>query len=129
MEGVPANHLLVDVDCDELSELHAGPRADYLFVAEEGTSWVVPIELKSGRFAAEHVLKQLQGTATMAEAWIPPHQRFLLLPTIAHGGKPLRATERTILRRTKVTLHGRKGQALLRRCGAAITGVLDGSRA
>lgn len=129
MEGVPANHLLVDVDCDELSELQAGPRADYLFVAEEGVSWVVPIELKSGRFTAEDALGQLQGTATVAERWIPAHQRFLLLPIIAHGGKSLRATEWTTLRRTKITLHGRKGQALLRSCGHEIAEELDGSGA
>lgn len=129
MEGVPANHLLVDVDCDALSEVQTGPRADYLFVAEREVSWVVPMELKSGRFAAEDALEQLQGTATAAEGWIPAHERFLLVPVVAHGGKSMRATDLTTLRRTKITLHGRKGQALLRRCGDEIAEVLDASKA
>lgn len=129
MEGVPADHLLIDVDCDELAEFQAGPRADYLFVAEREVSWVVPIELKSGRFAAEEALQQLQGTATAAEEWIPAHERFLLVPVIAHGGKTMRRTEQIALRMTKITLHGRKGQALLRSCGDEIAEVLDGSRA
>ena len=129
MEGVPANHLLVDVDCDALSEVQTGPRADYLFVAEREVSWVVPMELKSGRFAAEDALEQLQGTATVAERWIPAHERFLLVPVVAHGGKSMRRTEQITLRRTKITLHGRKGQALLRRCGDEIAEVLDASKA
>ncbi len=126
MEGVPANHLLVDVDCDALSDLQTGSRADYLFVAEGEFSWVAPIELKSGRFAAQDALEQLQGTATAAEGWIPAREPFSLLPVVAHGGKSLRAPELRMLRRTKITLHGRKGQALLRRCGDEIADVLDG---
>ena len=129
MEGVPVNHLLVDVDCDALSDVQTGPRADYLFLAEREVNCVVPIELKSGRFAAKDALEQLQGTAITAERWIPAHERFLLLPVIAHGGKSLRNMERTTLRRTKITLHGRKAQTLLRRCGDEIADVLDGSAA
>ena len=129
MDGVPANHLLVDVDCDALSDVRTGPRADYLFVAETKSSWVAPIELKSGRFAAKDALEQLQGTATAAEGWIPAHERFLLVPVVAHGGKAIRALELKTLRGTKITLHGRRGQTLLRRCGDEIARVLDGGAA
>lgn len=41
----------------------------------------------------------------------------------------MRRTEQIALRMTKITLHGRKGQALLRSCGDEIAEVLDGSRA
>ena len=124
MEGVPVNHLLVDVDCDALQKEQTGPRADYLFVAEEEVVWVVPMELKSGRLDVEHVLKQLRGTAVAAEEWIPAEQHFRLMPVLAHRGRSLRAEERKMLGRTKITLHGRSAQTLLCRCGSSLAAAL-----
>lgn len=62
MAGVPADHLVVDLDCRELRLRAEHKRCDFVFIGEsKDNAWVVPIELKSGNFRPDSVAAQLQG--------------------------------------------------------------------
>ena len=79
--GAPTDHVLVDLDCDTLQNRHQGKRCDYLFVGEDTeTVWVVPIELKSGRFKASEAAEQLRGGAALTASWLTDGSMFNLVP-------------------------------------------------
>ena len=72
LEGAPKTRLLVDMDCDALNIPNQQKRCDYLFIGEEGnTTWIAPIELKSGGLKATEVLEQLEGGVREVESWLP----------------------------------------------------------
>ena len=75
------------MDCLALPIPQGREGCDYIFVGEEDdTTWVVPIELKSGGIGnVNHVLRQLEGGAMTADAWLPEGGEFELLPVVAHG--------------------------------------------
>ena len=123
MKGVPDDHVVVDLDCKALSAV-AGKRCDYLFLAQQGTTtWVAPIELKSGAFGPESVAKQLQGGADMANGWLPTMQRFRFVPVIAHGGGIPKALIKSLQKAT-VTFRKQIRRPQLIKCGARLAPLL-----
>jgi len=123
MKGVPDDHVVVDFDCKALRAA-AGKRCDYLFLAQQGTTtWVAPIELKSGAFSPGSVAEQLQGGADMANGWLPTTQRFRFVPVVAHGRGILRARVKS-LQKAAVTFRTQTRRPQLVRCGAPLAPLL-----
>lgn len=122
--------VLVDLDCPDLHIPHGRKRCDYVFVGEKNTkakntkAWVVPIELKSGRFDAAEVIAQLQGGAETVEAWLPDDGAFQFVPVLAHG-RDLRIKQRNELRSHTVHLCGQTRRVALVRCDGRLKDALD----
>ena len=124
LNGAPRLRVIVDMDCKALQIPSARKRCDYLFVGEENTvSWVVPMELKKGRFKAKDVVGQLRGGARTAEKWLPPGGSFQFVPVLVHGRR-IHPEERKLLRSTKIKLRGQERQTELLRCGGKLKEVL-----
>lgn len=124
ISDAPKPGLLIDLDCGHL-RLSGQTRCDYLFVAEENgvAAWVVPLELKSGRFNVNHVTKQLQAGADLADRWLSDDTSFRLVPVLAHE-KPIHRQGRDNFRRTTVGLCERKRRIVLLRCGEPLRAAL-----
>ena len=125
MEGLPASHVLVDLDCDALGLPKTGQRSDYVYVDEDtDSSRVATIELKGGGFNSRAVLGQLQGGADIASKWLPSGRSFRLVPVLVHG-KGIRKPDRKALRATKIRLRDREAQAVLIHCRAPLKSALE----
>lgn len=113
------------MDCRAVPLPKGRQRCDYLFVGEEGdTTWVAPIELKSGDIGnVNHVLRQLEGGATTADVWLPQDGDFEFMPLLAHG-KGIDKRRRERLRRLKVSLRGKRRAAEIMRCGSPLLPLL-----
>ena len=115
MRGAPRPRVIIDMDCKKL--VIQGSRCDYLFVSEDQNSaWVVPIELKSGRFKVSTVKDQLQGGAQFAQALLANGDQFNFVPVLAHG-KPIHPLDMNRLRAVRINLRGKKQQPRLIGCG------------
>ncbi len=125
MQGVPVEHVAVDLDCDTLDIPADRKRCDYLFFGKgQNVAWVSPIELKGGSFRGGSAAAQLQGGADIADAWIPDSLRFRFVPVLASGQGVHRA-RLTALRRATVTLRGQSRRPLLIRCGSRLMEALE----
>ena len=125
LNDAPAKRLIIDLDCSTLPIPRNQKRCDYLFFGEKGgTAWVVPIELKSGGFNGEEVLKQLQGGADVGHAWLPHGSRFRFGPVLAHRGSVHRE-DLNKLRCKKINLRGQEKQIVLLRCGEKLSNALS----
>lgn len=125
LDGCSPNRTVVDMDCPAVPLPKGRQRCDYLFVGEEGdTTWVAPIELKSGDIGnVNHVLRQLEGGATTADVWLPQDGDFEFMPLLAHG-KGIDKRRRERLRRLKVSLRGKRRSAEIMRCGSPLLPLL-----
>lgn len=126
LRGAPAEHVVVDLDCDAL-RLGQRKRCDYVFVgAEDEKAWVAPMEMKKGGFRANEVIKQLQGGAAVAGRWIPDDCSFAFVPVLVHG-KGVRKEENRRLRTGRVTLRNQTRQIELVHCGETLRSALGGT--
>ena len=125
LNDAPAQRLIVDLDISILPIPRNRKRCDYLFFGEQdGTAWVVPIELKSGGFNGEEVVKQLQGGADIAHAWLPHGSQFRFGPVLAHRGSVHRQ-DLNKLRYKKINLRGQGKRIELLRCREKLINVLS----
>ena len=125
MNDAPAKRLIVDLDCATLPIAANRKRCDYLFIGEQGrAAWVVPMELKGGRFTGAEVVKQLQGGSHVAHAWLPLGSAFQFIPVLAHGPS-VHNKDLKVLRRNKIKLRGKKRQTVLLRCRAKLVDALS----
>ena len=126
LKGAPRERVVIDMDCEALQVSDDQKRCDYLFVGEEdNTTWVVPIELKSGRLRAREILEQLEEGVKMADVWLPQGISFQLVPVLAHG-KRIHPHDLKVLRSRKIRLRGQRKGAVLIRCGDPLTRALTG---
>ena len=126
LNGAPQERVVIDMDCETLQIPDDKKKCDYLFVGEEkDTTWVVPIELKSGRLRAREVLEQLEEGIKMADMWLPQGISFQLVPVLAHG-KRIHPHDLKVLRSRKIRLRGQRKGAVLIRCGDPLTRSLTG---
>lgn len=124
LKGAPETRLLVDMDCDGLKIPSQQKRCDYLFVGESGdTTWVAPIELKSGGFKATEVLEQIEGGVGSADDWLPEGTSFRFVPVLAHG-KTVHRNDLKVLRSRKVRLRGQPKKVVLIKCGEPLAKAL-----
>ena len=118
LDGTPPVRVIIDMDCKELGIQDDQNRCDYLFVGEQSnTTWVVPIELKSGKVkSVSAVLSQLEGGAITANDWLPQGISFQLVPVLAHG-KSIHRNDLNRLRSVTIQLRGKKRRITLLKCG------------
>lgn len=125
LRGAMTNRVIVDLDCDQLGIRDDRKRCDYVFFGEgEGTSWVAPIELKSGAFRGSDAAEQLQGGADAADRWLPQRCSFQFVPVLAHG-KRVPKQGLKALRAHKIRLRDHRRQAVLIRCGETLRKALS----
>lgn len=122
LEGAPPERVVIDMDCEELEIPDDQPRCDYLFIGEQNnTTWVAPIELKSGRVGnVTTVRSQLDGGAKAANEWLAQGISFQFIPILAHG-KSIHRDDLKKLRSGKIQFHGKKRGISLIRCGDRLT--------
>ena len=124
LKDAPAPRLIVDLDCATLRIPASRKRCDYLFVGEvDNTAWVVPIELKRGRFKADEVVEQLQGGSHVADARLPPKSSFEFVPVLAYG-KRVHRKNFSDLRHRNITLRRKKSRIVTLRCGDKLVRAL-----
>ena len=116
----PEPRIIVDFDNPASGIRKEKRHCDYLFVAGPTTpEWIVPVELKSGRFRNRHAVDQLQGGADFAADRIPAKTDCRLAAVIAHG-QPVGAAKRRELRRLPVHLHSKRCLPYLLACGKSL---------
>lgn len=118
-------YVLINVDCGSLGIPRDQHKCDYILVAKAGKlNWVAPIELKSGRFNGQHVVRQLRSGASIADRWLPPGAVFRLVPILAHKRDFVHPVGLEALRREKIVLRNIETQTVLASCGTRISEVL-----
>lgn len=124
LDEVLTKKVVLDLDCENLDISNDSNKCDYLCIgARFETTWVIPIELKSGRFNASHAVEQLKFGVTIANRNLPTGISFQLNPILAHG-KGIHRHVLTRLRSKKIRMRGQiKGTKLIR-CGARLSSGL-----
>lgn len=126
LQGAPAARVILDLDCEEL-RIGDRKHCDYVLIGvESGHDWVVPMELKGGRFKVQDVVKQLDGGAAVVSDWIPTGCAVDLVPVLVHG-KGLHRHERDRLRSARVRLRNQTRRIELVRCGQPLADALRGT--
>ena len=122
LEGAPHERVVIDMDCEELEIPDDQPRCDYLFIGEQNnTTWVVPIELKSGRVGSVTTVKsQLDGGAKAANEWLSQDISFQFIPILAHG-RSIHRDDLKKLRSRKIQFRGKKRGISLLSCDDRLT--------
>ena len=125
LDGAPHERVVIDMDCEELEIPDDQPRCDYLFIGEQNnTTWVAPIELKSGRVGSVTAVKsQLDGGAKAVNEWLSQGISFQFIPILAHG-KSIHRDDLKKLRSGKIQFRGKKRGISLIRCGDRLTKAL-----
>lgn len=127
MTNVPHYHVVLNMDCHQIKSRINGDRCDCLFVGEfQGQTWIIPIELKSGRVDLNKVRDQLQGGARYAETYLTDKDQFDFMVVLAYNiNKPITQEERFRLQKKHVTIKGRKRtQPKVIQCGDSLAEVL-----
>ena len=117
LKCVPKRHLVIDFD-KQGSPLEGQTRCDYLFVADlaGNEGWIVPLELKSGRYKAGKVVKQLEAGTRFAEGIISRKLKIRFWPVLVFKKAP-RQAEILKLRSSKIRFHGNESFIRLFKCG------------
>ena len=124
LKGAPKKRVIIDMDCEALPIPANKKRCDYLFVGEDpNTTWVIPIEMKSGGLRASEVLGQLEEGVRVANMWLPQGNSFQFVPVLAHG-KGIHRNELKILRSKEIQLRRQKKKIMLIKCGAPLKNAL-----
>ena len=124
LDCLPADHVMVDLDCAALALPAEAKRCDLVFIGEyRGGCWVAPIELKSGAFSTSGVAEQLQAGANLANQWLPRRANPEFAPVLAHR-RIARKHQRNELRALTFTLGERVRRLRLIRCGASLREAL-----
>lgn len=119
----PEPRIIVDFDNPASGIRKKKRHCDYLFVSGRTTpGWIIPIELKSGRFRNQHAVDQLQGGADFAAERIPAKTDCRFAAVIAHG-QPVGAAKRRELRHRPVHLHSKRCLPYLLACEKSLSEV------
>ena len=127
LNSAPSTRVIVDMDCEEISKIQTGKICDYIFFGEnKDAAWVVPIELKSGKFKSSHVVQQLQDGIKLAEDWIPPGCKFRLVPMLFRNKQTrVHRIEFANLRKARIKFRKRKFMIEVHGCGDTISESLN----
>lgn len=123
LNSAPSTRVIVDMDCEEISKIQTGKICDYIFFGEnKDAAWVVPIELKCGKFNSSHVVQQLQDGINLAEYWIPGGCKFRLVPMLFRNKRArIHRIEFDKLRKARIIFRKSKFMIEVRRCGDTIS--------
>lgn len=128
LKSVPQPYLIIDLDKLDSDLLDKSqPRCDYLFVADGNRNggWVVPLELKRGRYDASEVVKQLEAGRKVAEDIVPGKTKVRFRPVLVFGRAP-HSAEILELRRSKIRFRGSEKRIESMKCGEGLTEKLIG---
>ena len=122
LKGVPQPHLIIDFDEPDSPLGESQTRCDYLFVADGNRNggWVVPLELKRGKYDASKVVEQLEAGREVAEDIIPEKTKIRFRPVLVFGKAPHPA-EMLELRRSKIRFRGSEKRIESMKCGGRLT--------
>ena len=124
LKGVPRPNLIVDLDKPGAPLDPQDKRCDYLFFADgnEGSGWVVVLELKRGSLSAGEIIRQLRAGAVAAEEIVPEDEPVNFRPVAVFGGG-IRMAERNELKKknAKIRFHRHLEVVKLIQCGAQLT--------
>ena len=122
LKGVPQPHLIIDFDEPDSPLGESQTRCDYLFVADGNRNggWVVPLELKRGKYDASKVVKQLEAGRKVAEDIVPEKTKVRFRPVLVFGKAPHPA-EILELRRSKIRFRGSEKRIESMKCGGGLT--------
>lgn len=128
LDCAPTSRLIVDLDEPGSPLEHPRRRCDYLFFADDdagGDGWVVPLELKSGRFRAGQCVRQLIAGTQAASKLVPCDVAVRFRPIAVYGGV-LHAAERRRLRDRyeSITFRDSCERVRLLKCGSRLAGEL-----
>ena len=133
LSDAPNPHVLVRLEHEGADRLVGGRQhCDYRFVGgndpNHGT-WVVPVELTTGRKRASEFLAQLRGGVAIADELLPTGSRIRFQPVAAHDGG-LHRDEITNLRKSssRISFRGDARPIELIRCGSRLVDALDDRR-
>ncbi len=128
LAGVPRDHVLVDLDCADLTILRGRTRCDYVFFAAESgrLACIVPIELKSGSVRLGKAVQQLQAGADIASSWIPSGPAPTFVPVLVHGRR-IHMRDRRALRSSSkmITFRDLRKNVQTIRCGAPLSKAIS----
>ena len=122
LKDAPEPRLAIDFDKQGSPLGKNQPRCDYLFVMDAGDKgcWIVPLELKSGKYDASNVIRQLKAGTRVAEDLVPERTKVRFRPVLVFGKAPHK-NEREKLKRTgKVSFHGDTQFIRLTKCGGKL---------
>lgn len=122
LKDAPSPHWVIDMD-HSFFGLANKPHCDFLFIGWDGNrkvDWIVPLELKKGSVDAAGLEKQLKAGSAFAEEWIAAKRKVQFLPVGVYGGK-LKPRQRDLLRRSRISFHGKKYELKLIRCNSRLT--------
>lgn len=119
LKCAPRQRLIIDFDKPGSPLGQADKRCDYLFVANESTSWswLVPLELKKSKVDAKEVIEQLKAGADISQKLVPRHIEVNFRPIVAHRG--IRKAERDELKkpRNRIRFRNLREYVRLINCG------------
>ena len=126
MKGVPIQHLVINFDDKAWQKRQDQTSCDYLFFADcdEGSDWVVPLELKRGHLPAGKVISQLQAGARFAENIVPSNKQVRFRPIAAFNGISKADRNKLKIKNSRIRFHGHTESVRLIKCGAELKDVL-----
>lgn len=127
LSGTPKSYAVVDFDKPGSPLGPEDPRCDYLYVADGKNivGWVVPLELKKGRFHSGEAVRQLQAGASAAEMFLPKVKSIVFRPVAASGGIPKAERNRLKRRSSLISFQGNMEEIRLMPCGASLAQMLS----
>ena len=119
LEGTPPEHVAVDLDCATSKQVDGAKRADYVYVANDGS--VAVIEIKKGSVDVENVTDQLQGGADIAdERLLPKDATLVFRPVLVRRGSGKEKHERRKRKRNRIRFRDVDYDVVPLKCGAPL---------
>ena len=125
LKGLPAQRVLVDLDCHDLDIDPKMRRCDFVLACDGDQ--IAPIELKRGDVEPADVAAQLAGGAQIADRWLPREgsSRLRFRPVVVYGGKFNRHQRRKPTAKEKVRFRGRHYEIKPIRSGSPLLRALS----
>ena len=119
LKGMPSEHVVVDLDCATSKQVGGAKRADYVYVANDGS--VAVIEIKKGSVGIESVVDQLQGGADIAdERLLPKGATLVFRPVLVRRGSGKEKHERRKRKRNRIRFRDEGYDIVPIKCGAPL---------
>ncbi len=123
LESAPEPNTIVDLDKAGLPGDQS--RADFLFVSDQSSGWVVPIEMKKGAVGSvRDVVKQLQASTQLAECWFSGAGPVDFRAVLVSGSLPKAANRELKKPENQVRYCGKKWPVQRIRCGNPLKSAL-----
>lgn len=120
LEGTPPEHVAVDLDCATPKQVDGAKRADYVYVANDGS--VAVIEIKKGSVGIESVVDQLQGGADIADERLLPEDATLVFrPVLVRGGSGKEKHERRKRKQNRIRFRDVDYDVVPIKCGTQLS--------